>query len=282
MINFMFDFWHLEFMKYAFISAAILGPACALLGVFVTLRGMSFFSDAIAHSALSGIAIGYLLQEWFKLPLDPMVVVFIFSFALASAMSYFFEKTSLKPDTIIAFSFTGSVALGVVIISSLGKYRLIDGLLFGSIYANSFQDILKQLGLAIGICVFLLWNVKTYALTILQPDLAKIQGMKLQKMNYLFILIIAATVTICMKMVGALLLSALLVIPSASAKLISKNFTQMLWIAPLLGLIASCLGVIASYHIDSPTGPTIVLSHVVFLLGCLLYSLKLPFLSRKG
>jgi zinc transport system permease protein len=268
----MADFWNYEFLRNTLLAAMLLGPTCALLGVFVTLRGMAFFSDALAHSALTGVALGYLFQEIFDLQIPLLLVVLLFSFGLATLMAYFFEKTLLRADTIIAFSFTGSVALGVVIISALGKYRLIDGLLFGSIHANTRMDLVLQALFCVGLIAFLLAHVKPYALTILQPDLARAQGIKMERLNYFFALAIAATVAMGMKMVGALLLSALIVIPPAAAKLISGNFRSMLWIAPLLGLLAAIAGVVASNQISTPTGPTIVLTHVAILLVCIFYS----------
>jgi ABC-type Mn2+/Zn2+ transport system permease subunit len=265
------DFWHIEFMRNTLISAAILGPTCAFLGVFVTLRGMAFFSDALAHAAVTGVALGYLCQDLLQWELNPMLFVFIFSMLLATLMAYLFERTKLRPDTIIAFSFTGSVALGYVIISALGKYRLIDAILFGSIYSNSSQDILIQLLLAAGVAGILLWNLKAYALGILQPDLARVQGIKLERLNYLFALVIAATVTICLKMLGALLLSALIVIPPAASRLAVGNFKQLLLLAPVVGLLAAISGVLTSYTLNSPTGPTIVLVNVAVLLVFLVF-----------
>jgi ABC-type Mn2+/Zn2+ transport system permease subunit len=268
----MADFWHYEFLRNTLLSALILGPACALLGVFVTLRGMAFFSDALAHSALTGVALGFLLEDWLKWPVPTTLVVLVFCFVLASVMAYFFEKTQLRPDTIIAFSFTGSVALGVIVISALGKYRLIDGLLFGSIYANTLIDLIIQAVFCSGLIVFLLYHARTYALTILQPELARVQGIKLQRINYFFALAVAATVAVGMKMIGALLLSALIVIPPAAAKLVSGNFRALLWLSPVLGLLAATTGVVSSNALGSPTGPTIVLANVLVLLVCIFFS----------
>jgi len=266
----MMDFWHVEFMRNTLVSALILGPACALLGVFVTLRGMAFFSDALAHSAITGVALGYLLQEWLHWNVDPMLFVLLFSLVLATVMAYFFDRTKLRPDTIIAFSFTGSVALGYLIIScGLGKYRLIDGILFGSIYSNSLQDIFRQAVLALAIVGILFYNLKSYALGILQPDLARVQGIRLERLNYLFALLVAATVTVCLKMVGALLLSALIVIPPAAAKVMAGNFRNMLLLAPVLGLLAAVCGVLLSFKVNAPSGPVMVLVNVGFLLGSL-------------
>jgi ABC-type Mn2+/Zn2+ transport system permease subunit len=234
---------------------------------------MAFFSDALAHSAFTGVALGFLLNEWLPWHVPTMAVVLVFCFALATLMAYFFERTQLKPDTIIAFSFTGSVALGVVVISALDKYRLIDGLLFGSIYANTSADLILQAVFCTGLIVFLLFNSRTYALTILQPELARAQGIRLQRMNYFFALAVASTVAVGMKMIGALLLSALIVIPPAAAKLVSGNFRAMLCLAPLFGLLAAVAGVIGSNTLSSPTGPTIVLANVAILLACIIATL---------
>ncbi|MDX6767204.1 MAG: metal ABC transporter permease [Candidatus Methylacidiphilales bacterium] len=268
----MHDFLQYEFLRNTLLAAMLLGPTCALLGVFVTLRGMAFFSDALAHSALTGVALGYLVQEIFHFQVPLLLVVLLFSFGLATVMAYFFEKTRLRADTIIAFSFTGSVALGVVVISALGKYRLIDGLLFGSIHANSRTDLVLQAVFCTGLVAFLLANVKPYALTILQPELARAQGVNMQRLNYFFAMAIAATVAMGMKMVGALLLSALIVVPPAAAKLVSGNFRGMLVIAPAFGLIAAVAGVTGSNSLGLPTGPTIVLTNVAVLLVCLVLS----------
>ncbi|MDR2462576.1 MAG: metal ABC transporter permease [Verrucomicrobiales bacterium] len=278
----MSDFWQLEFMRNTLIAAAILGPTCALLGVFVTLRGMAFFSDALAHAAVTGVALGYLLREISPLTVNPMLFMFGFSVALATLMEWLFEKTKLRPDTLIALSFTGSVALGYVIISALGKFRLIDAILFGSIYANSTRDIFIQLALAVTVSGVLLWNLKAYALGILQPDLARVQGIRLEQLNYLFAIVIAATVTIGLKMLGALLLSALIVVPPAAARLAAGNFKQLLLWSPIIGLLAAAGGVLTSYSIDTPTGPTIVLVNVSVLLLLLFFRLAKNYAGRHG
>lgn len=268
----MSTFWSYDFMRYAFISACILGPACALLGVFVTLRGMAFFSDALAHSAVTGVALGFLVQDKFLLPVDPMLCVFLFSFLLASFMAWLSHRTSLAADTVIAFSFTGSVALGVIVISLLGKYRLLDGILFGSIYANGPADIAKQATLAAVILIVLIGQMRSYTLSTLSPEIAHVQKLRSGLLDYIFALLIAATMAVCLKMLGALLLSALIVIPPAAAKLVSGSFRSMLLVSVLGGLLAACLGVLASWQLNVPTGPCIVLTNVLLL--CLCYAWK--------
>ncbi len=262
------EIWSYDFMRHALISAAILGPTCALLGVFVTLRGMAFFSDSLAHSAVTGVALGFLLQEKTGLGLDPMLVVLVFSVALASLMAWLFHRTSLRHDTVIAFSFTGSVALGVVIIAWLEQYRLLDGILFGSIYANGPGDILRQSILAVIVLGFLLWQMRPLTLSTLHPELARTRGIRTGLLNYIFAILIAATVVVSLRMLGALLLSALIVIPAAAAKLVSGSFAAMLLVSAAIGLVVPFAGVVASCQLDLPTGPTIVLANVAVLILC--------------
>lgn len=262
------EIWSYDFMRYALFSACLLGPACALLGVFVTLRGMAFFSDALAHSAVTGVAIGFLVQEKLGLNLDPMLTVLVFSLLQASFMAWLFHRSTLAPDTVIAFSFTGSVALGVIIIAMLGKYRLLDGILFGSIYANSPAGLMRQGMLALIIAAVLLTQMRGYTLSTLSPELAHGQRLRTAWMNYLFALLIAATVVTALKMLGALLLSALIVIPPAAAKLVSGSFRSLLLVSLVGGLAAPLLGVLTSATLNVPTGPAIVLMNVVFLLLC--------------
>ena len=186
------DIWSYDFMRYALFSACLLGPACALLGVFVTLRGMAFFSDALAHSAVTGVAVGFLIQEKLGIDLDPMITVLFFALLQAGVMAWLFHRSSLAPDTVIAISFTGSVALGVVIIALLGKYRLLDGILFGSIYANGPADILRQVMLVLIIAAVLLTQLRGYTLSTLSPELARAQRLRIAWLNYAFALLIAA------------------------------------------------------------------------------------------
>ncbi|SDT87325.1 zinc/manganese transport system permease protein/zinc transport system permease protein [Verrucomicrobium sp. GAS474] len=261
------DLWHFPFVRNALLSALLLGPVCAYLGVFITLRGMSFFSDALAHAALTGIALGFVVQAvWPWMPLLP--VVLLFSLLLAAGMAQIAEQTTLRPDAIIAFSFTGSVALGVAVLSKLGKYRLIDSLLFGDIYASGKADLLAQAALALVLFAFLGWNRRAFLLGIVQPDLARVEGLPVARLNLLFALVVAATVTVCIQMLGTLLLSGLIVIPATAARLVARDFAGMTRAALLLGGAGAVGGIIVSCLFDLPAGPSIILLDIAILLGC--------------
>ncbi|MCU0751370.1 MAG: metal ABC transporter permease, partial [Akkermansiaceae bacterium] len=251
----------------------LLGPTCALLGTFVNLRGMSFFSDALAHSAITGVALGFMIDAATGWKLDPTIYVLVFSCLLALAMGWLSQRTPLSRDTITAFTFTGSVALGVILISMLGKSRMLEGLLFGSIYSNGPSDIIRQALLAIIVFTFFLTQLRPLALATLDPELARSRGVRPAWLHYGFSLLVAATVAVGLKMLGALLLSALIVMPAAAARIASTGFRGMLLGALLLGIAAPPIGIAASAAFNLPTGPSIVLVHVAALAICQIFHL---------
>jgi zinc transport system permease protein len=257
-----------DFMRHALVSGLLLGPTCALLGVFVNLRGMAFFSDALAHSAITGVAIGFLIEAHTGMKTDSFLFVFGFCCLLSVFMCWLSQKTPLSRDTVTAFAFTGSVALGVILISTLGKPRLLEGLLFGSIYANGPADILRQAVLATVVVVFFLTQLRPLTLSTLDPELARARGFRPALLHYGFSLLVAATVAISLKMLGALLLSALIVMPAAAARIATTGFRGMLLGALLLGIITPPIGIYASALFNLPTGPCIVLVHVAALAVC--------------
>jgi ABC-type Mn2+/Zn2+ transport system permease subunit len=259
------DLLRYDFMRYALISGLLLGPTCALLGVFVNLRGMAFFSDALAHSALTGVALGFMIDADTGWKLDPTIYVLIFSCLLALGMGWLSQRTPLARDTITAFTFTGSVALGVILISMLGKHRMLEGLLFGSIYANGPADITRQAILAAIVLTFFLTQLRPLTLATLDPELARARGIRPVLLHYIFSLLVAAAVAVGLKMLGALLLSALIVMPAAAARIASSGFRGLLLGALLLGIIVPPIGIYASAALNLPTGPSIVLVHVAVL-----------------
>jgi ABC-type Mn2+/Zn2+ transport system permease subunit len=259
------DLLRYDFMRYALISGLLLGPTCALLGVFVNLRGMAFFSDALAHSALTGVALGFMIDAATGWKLDPTIYVLIFSCLLALGMGWLSQRTPLARDTITAFTFTGSVALGVILISMLGKHRMLEGLLFGSIYANGPADITRQAILAAIVLTFFLTQLRPLTLATLDPELARARGIRPVLLHYIFSLLVAAAVAVGLKMLGALLLSALIVMPAAAARIASSGFRGLLLGALLLGIIVPPIGIYASAALNLPTGPSIVLVHVAVL-----------------
>lgn len=266
-----FEFLELPQMQHAFLIALISGPIVGLLGCFITLRKMSFFSDALSHGAMTGVALGFILNLAKDINSPSMqLVLIVFCVLTALLMAWLFENTTLYTDTIIAFSFTGSVALGVILISKLRGYRVLENALFGDILASSTRDVWTMAGLAAVTLIFLALNMRALTLSVIQENLAKLEGFKMRRLNYAFVTLIAIVVALLLRQLGALLLTGLIVVPAAAARVVAGSFRWMLLLSALFGLIGSATGVFSSFYLDTPTGPTIVLADVAILTICLL------------
>ena len=257
-------------LERALLIAVIAGPVMALLGTFITLRGMAFFSDAISHAALTGVGLGVALRLTNDVYGTGMqFVLIVFCCLVGLMMAWLFERTSLRADTVIAFSYSGAVALGVILISQLKGYQSLEGVLFGEILFASETDIWTILGLSVLVLVFLLLNLRALLLCVVQEDLARIAGVDIRRLNYLFVLLIALVIALLLQQLGALLISGLIVIPAAASRMVSTSFRQMLILAAVFGVFAGIIGIMASAQFDLPTGPTIVLANVALLVAAM-------------
>ena len=253
-------------MQRALLAALFLGPLCALLGVFVTARRMAFFSDTISHGALTGVALGV----WWGLA-DPTLPLVLFSLLIAGAIFWLKENTELLTDTIMALLLSGSVALGIILLS-LMKTRPgdIHAYLFGDILAIGRQDVWVAAALlvAVGAGTFRWFN--ELSLITAQPELAQVCGVPVRRLNWWFVIGLTVTVALAIRLLGIILVTALIVIPPAAARNVSRNLRQHLVLSAALGVIAALGGVALSYHLDVPCGPTIVLSCVALFILTLL------------
>jgi ABC-type Mn2+/Zn2+ transport system permease subunit len=259
------------FMVRALLGALMLAPLCALLGVFVTARRMAFFSDTVAHASLAGTAVAFLLGL-----AEPTPAMLAVSLLVAGAVVWLRERSGLFNDTIMSLLLTGSVAIGTVILSRLPGFR-------GELHRVLFGDILAigpfELGLAavvLGIVVLGAgWFLSPLSLITAHEDLAHVAGIPVRWFNYGFVIVLTLTVTVTIRLVGILLVGALLVIPPAAARLVSRNLRQEIWIAITFGIVAGVGGVLGSYAADVPSGPAIVLTGILLFLLALAAS-RLP------
>jgi zinc transport system permease protein len=266
----MLEFLDLPQMQRALLIALLIGPVAGLLGTFVTLRRLSFFSDAVSHASMTGVTLGFLLSLARDINSPAMqIVLVVFCVGIALLMAWLFESTTLHTDTVIAFSYSGSVALGVIFISKLRGRRVLEGALFGDILSASRVDLLVIAALVLLTLVFLVLNLRALTLSAVQENLARIEGFNTRRLNYGFVVLLALVVAILLRQLGALLISGLLVVPAAAARTIALDFRKMLVLSAVFGLTGAVSGVVASYYLNSPTGPTMVLADVLILSVCL-------------
>lgn len=257
-------------MQRAFLIGLIVGPVCGLLGTFITLRRLSFFSDAISHAAMTGVTLGLVLnitQDVGSLAMQMTLLVFCVCIALL--MAWLLERTSLLTDSVIAFSYSGSVALGVILISKIKGPRVLEGALFGDILGASAGDVWTIAALGCVVVLFLLLNMRGLTLAVVNEHLARIEGFNVRRLNYVFVLLIAAVTALLLRQLGALLISGLIVVPAAASRAVARSFVSMLVLSAFLGLAGTVSGVYGSYYFDAPTGPSIVLADVLILSICL-------------
>lgn len=263
------DFFQYPFLTRALIGVVMLAVLTAVLGVFVVLRRMAFFGDAIAHSSLAGVALGLLFG------LDPTVGAIAFSIFIAFGIVFVSRKKILALDTIIGVFFAAAVAIGVLVIGELEVRVDLLGFLFGDILALNNTD-LWVIGI-LGVIVLALIAVATKPLVQIafQEDLARVTGVPVAVYEYFFMLMLALVIALGIKVAGVILIGPLLIIPAAAAKNIARDFRGMLAFSVLFGVVSGVLGLVGSYVLNTASGPTIILvSSVFFFLTLIARPLK--------
>lgn len=238
--------------------AALAGP----FGCFVVWRRMAYFGDTLAHASLLGVALGFLLH------LDPTIGVIATSLAAAVLLVVAQRRMSLGFDTLLGILSHSALALGLVITAFMEDLRLdLMGYLFGDVLAVSRADLVWIWGggiLAGGILA-VLWR-PLLSLTV-HAELAAVEGVRVQLVSTAFMLLLALAVSLALKVVGIVLVTALLIVPAAAARRLSSSPEQMAALAALIGAISVCIGLGASLAWDTPTGPSIVVgAATIFLL----------------
>ena len=261
----------IEIIAPALIIGLILTAIAGPLGSFIVWGRMSYFGDTLAHSALLGVALGLFFS------LDPMAGVIIVTVSVAILLSVLQKQRSISTDALLGIVAHGTLALGLVLVSLKEGVRVdLMGLLFGDLLAVTFTDTLWVAG---GACVLalIIWRIWNPLLNILiSSELARAEGIAVDQVRMIYMVCLALLVAIGMKVVGALLITALLIIPPAGARRLSSTPEQMAIIASIIGMMSIIFGIIASLQWDTPAGPSIVLS------ACLLFSVALLFGQQHG
>lgn len=253
------------FMQRAIIGAILMGILGGLLGSFVTLRQLSFFSHAVGHAALVGIALGVLLNT------NPTWMLLPFTLVFGVIVLYLIDKTDLASDSVLSIVLSGALAIGIILSSMIKGYRgNLMSVLFGDILAINTTDLILTLLVLISSTVFLLSTLPQQILLTLNPDVAQVQGVPVQLYRYGFVILLSLAVAVAIKAVGVLLVNAFLVIPAATAKLMSHHFSHFLILSIIVGSGSSIAGILVSGLFNLASGPSIVL--VQFLVFVIVFT----------
>lgn len=253
----------LPFFQRALIVGVILGVLMATLGVFVVLRRISFFADAIGHSALAGIA-GALLAG-----VNPFIGGLAVAALVAFGITGVRRMTAIALDTLLAVFFSAFVSLGVILLALSPGYQAdLISFLFGNILTVTQNDVVISLGIALVSAAILVWAGKGFVAVALDPNLAKAEGVPVARLELILLLMLAVTIALAIKLVGVLLVTALLIIPAASAQNISRSLATMFYWSMGISVLVVVVGMVASAVLATPSGPTIVLtSSAVFVVS---------------
>ena len=252
-----------DFLLRALAAGLGLSVISGPLGVFVVWLRMAYFGDTLAHSALLGIALGLLLD------VDLQLSVLLLALIIAAALLVLQQRSALASDTLLGILAHGSLAIGLVAISFRDDVRVdLLAYLFGDILAVSGRDVLWIWAGALLSLVALLSIWRPLLNLSVHAELAAVEGVKVARVKLTFMLLVALVIAVAIKLVGVLLITALLIIPAATAQRVSRGPEQMALIATLIGATAVILGLTASLLFDTPAGPSIVTAALVlFLLG---------------
>jgi zinc transport system permease protein len=241
--------------------ALIAGP----LGCFIVWRRLAYFGDTLSHSALLGVALALLFEA------NITLAVFGVSAAVALSLLLLQRRATLSSDSLLGLLAHSSLALGLVVLAFMTWVRVdLMGFLFGDILAVSPSDIaiIYGGGLVVITVLILIWR-PLFAATV-NTDLAEAEGLRPQRANIVFMLLMAMVIAISMKIVGVLLITALLIIPAATARRFARGPEAMAVLAALIGVVAVIAGLFGSLEWDTPSGPSIVVAALgLFLLALL-------------
>ncbi|MBQ2952205.1 MAG: metal ABC transporter permease [Clostridia bacterium] len=261
-----FEAFEWTFMKNALLAILLLTPLLALLGTMAVNQQMAFFSDALGHSALTGIGLGVVLGVS-----SDLLAMLVFGVVWALLICRIKQTGATSTDTVISVFSSTSVAAGLLILSRGGGFAKYSSLLVGDVLAVTAQDLLWLLvALIAGI---ILWAVMYNRLLMasISPSLARTRGVRVQLVECAFVVLVAVAVMLSIKWVGVMLINALLILPAAAARNVARSSRQHALISVIIALVCGFAGLVSSYAWDTTVGAAIVL----WAAGCYFISLGL-------
>ncbi len=264
-----FEWAHYEFMRNALLAVFLVSPLFALLGCMVINNQMTFFSEALGHAALTGIAIGAVAGL-----ADPTWAMLVFAGALTVVITVLRRYSAASTDTIVGLVMAFSVALGLVILSKYGGINKYSKFLIGDILTISKPEITRLIIVIGG--VLILWVIFFNKLFIvsLNRSLAQSRGINVWLVEFIFSLTVAVVVTISIQWIGLLVINSMLILPAAASRNIAGNISNYTLGAVIISVIAGVSGLIISFCFGTATGATIVLVSMGFFIASLIWRIR--------
>lgn len=245
----------LPFMQRALLAGVLAAVTCALVGVLTVLRGSALYGDALAHASLAGVATALLLG------LYPLLGAFVYAIIIALILSYLQRSFTISIDNAIALLLPVSMGLAVILLSFFSGYQPeLISFLFGSILSVSWFDITILAMVSFVVLGLLAWHYSALLFTFLDPEYAQLVKIPVFRITLLYNVLLALTVVASIQVVGVILVNALLIIPTTVARLFARSMKQLIFLTPIISISVTLLGILSSFWLDLPVGPSIAVT----------------------
>ena len=252
-----------EFFRNGLIIATLAGALCGLIGVFVVLRGMSYIGHGLSHAVFGGAALAAVLN------LNYFIGAGFWGLASGLMIGRVSRKRIIGADAAIGVITTASFAMGLALQARFGQAkRSIDAVLFGNVLGVFTSDILAVAGVGVLSAVVIVGLYRKLLFATFDPEVAGVSGVSVPAMEAVLMVLLSATILVTVRVIGVLLISALLVLPAVTARMLTNSFGRMLWLSPVLGAIFGGVGMYISWYADIPSGAVIILAGtLVFIVA---------------
>lgn len=260
-----FEIFSYAFMQKGLIAGSAIAIICSLMGAFLVLRRQSLFGDALSHMAFGGISVGLFTGVY------PLWTAYVVSILGALGMTKLKKSTKISGDAAIAVLLVSGFGIGVLLISATGGFSVdLFSFLFGSILLLSNNDMILILGVSVGVIAPIILLRKQLLHFTFDEDQARVSGINVDRLNYVFVIIAGVTVITSMRLVGILLISALIVLPNITSMMFGKGFKHTVMISIGSSVFSVISGIILSYYFDLAPSGAIVMITVAILIGAII------------
>jgi zinc transport system permease protein len=258
-----------------FIAALLASIACGIIGTYVVVKRVVFISGGIAHTTFGGIGFAYYLQYLGIVYIDPLLGALVFALTASIIMGLPFIRTRLREDSTIGILWVVGMALGVLFLNQVDRSVILVqdpiSILFGNVLLIKMQDIYLMLGLLILIIFIIAFLYKDLHILTFDEEFARISGIKVDILYLVLMVLIALTTVVLIKVVGVVLVIAMLTIPAAISNLFTQDLKNMMVLAIIVGCIITFFGSILSINFNLPPGATIVISLAFLFIIALIF-----------
>ena len=256
------EIFEFGFMQRALIAGIAISSVCSIIGLFLVLRRQSLFGDSLAHMAFGGLAIGLFTNTY------PLWTAFVASILASVGITKLRHSTNIPADSAVAIMLSAGLALGVLLLSLSGGFSVdLFGFLFGNILLISIEDTLLILVITAVVLTSVSILYRQFLYITFDEEQAKVSGINVMRLNYLFIILASLTVIASMRLVGILLISSLIVMPNITAMMLGRGFKRTALISVVVSVVSVICGITSSYIFNSaPSGTIVLISISIFLL----------------